>query len=88
MIGAPRFQRLRTNPRLRAFFDGAGPGAIGAILGSAVPLALALSEPWQYGVLAGAALALLVLRRGVVLTLLVAAAVGLGAALAGAPLPH
>ncbi|TMJ98245.1 MAG: chromate transporter [Actinobacteria bacterium] len=88
LIGAPRFQRLRTNPRLRAFFDGAGPGAIGAILGSAIPLARALSEPWQYGVLAGAALALLVLRRGVVLTLLVAAAVGLGAALAGAPLPH
>lgn len=46
-LGAERFDRLRTNPRPRAFLDGAGPAAIGAIVGSAVPLALALGEPWQ-----------------------------------------
>ena len=66
LIGAERFDRLRANPRVRAFLDGAGPAAIGAIAGSAVPLALALTEPWQFAVLAAAAVALFVPRRGVV----------------------
>jgi chromate transporter len=86
-LGAERFDRLRTDPAPRAFLDGAGPAAIGAIFGSAVLLAEALSEAWQAGVLAGGALVLLVLRRGVVLTILAAAAAGAIAALAGAPLP-
>ena len=76
LLGAHRFNRLRADARVRAFLDGAGPAAIGAILGSAVPLALALTRPWQYAVLAGSAILLLLLRRGVVPTLLVAAAVG------------
>lgn len=80
---APRFDALRTNPRVRAFLDGAGPAAIGAILGVSVPLARALEQPWQFGVLGGAAVALLVLRRGVVLTLVAGAAVGVVLALAG-----
>jgi chromate transporter len=88
LLGAHRFDRLRDNQQMRAFLDGAGPAAVGAILGSAVPLALALAEPWQYAVLAGAALLLLVLRRGVVLTLLSASAVGIVIGLAGGPLPH
>src|SRR3954469_17274627 len=54
LIGAERFDRLRANRRVRAFLDGAGPAAIGAIAGAAIPLALALSEPWQLAVLAGA----------------------------------
>ncbi len=87
-VGAPHFDRLRANQRVRAFLDGAGPAAIGAILGSAVPLALALSEPWQYALLGGAAIVLLVLRRSVVLTLVAAGAVGTLVALAGGPLPH
>jgi chromate transporter len=86
-LGARRFDALRTSPRPRAFLDGAGPAAIGAIIGSAIPLTLALSEPWQLGVLIAAALLLLVLRRGVVTTLLAAAAAGAAIALAGAPLP-
>jgi chromate transporter len=86
LMGARRFDRFVANPDVRAFFDGAGPAAIGAILGSAVPLALALEEPWQWAVLAGAAVALLVLRRGVVLTLLAAGLVGAVAVVAGAPL--
>lgn len=86
-IGAERFDRLRTNPNPRAFLDGAGPAAIGAILGSAVPLTLALTESWQFAFLAGGALLLLVFRRGVVPTLLVAAGGGAVMALAGAPLP-
>jgi chromate transporter len=88
LAGARRFDDLRANPDVRAFLNGAGPAAIGAILGSAVVLALALSEPWQLAVLAGAAVLLLALRRGVVLTLLLAAAAGVVVALAGAPLPR
>ena len=72
---------------MRAFLAGAGPAAIGAIIGSAIPLALALSEAWQYAVLALAAVALLALRLGVVLTLLAAGGAGALVALAGGPLP-
>ncbi|HSI80680.1 MAG TPA: chromate efflux transporter [Solirubrobacterales bacterium] len=86
-LGAERFDRLRTSPRPRAFLDGAGPAAIGAIIGSAIPLTLALSERWQFAILAAGAVALLVARLGVVWTLLGAGAVGAALALAGAPLP-
>jgi len=85
--GASHFDALRGNYHAQAFLDGAGPAAIGAILGSAIPLARAVAQPWQYAVLAGAAVLLLGLRRGVVLTLLAAGAVGLIIALAGGPLP-
>jgi chromate transporter len=88
LLGGDRFDRLRRNRRVRAFLDGAGPAAIGAILGSAVPLAAALAEPWQYAVLAGAALVLFVARRGPVAALLLAGAAGVVVALAGGPLPH
>ena len=54
-VGARHFDRLRGNRRARAFLDGAGPAAIGAILGSAIPLARALTQPWQYAVLGAAA---------------------------------
>jgi chromate transporter len=86
--GARHFNALRGNRHAQSFLDGAGPAAIGAILGSAIPLARALTEPWQYAVLAGAAVLLLGLRRGAVLTLLTAGAVGVIIALAGGPLPH
>jgi chromate transporter len=86
--GARYFSALRTSRQAQAFLYGAGPAAIGAILGSAVLLAQTLSQPWQYAVLAGAMVLLLVLRRGVVLTLLATAAFGLLVALAGGPLPH
>ena len=87
LAGGRRFDAIRSDRRVRAFFDGAGPAAVGAILGSAVPLARALAETWQYAVLAGAALLLLVLRRSVVVTLLLAGAAGVVVALAGGPLP-
>jgi chromate transporter len=86
LLGADRFDRLRGNQHAQAFLGGAGPAAIGAILGSAIPLALALTQTWQYAVLAGAAL--LLVRRGVVFTLLGAAAAGVIIGLAGGPLPH
>ncbi|HWB68620.1 MAG TPA: chromate efflux transporter [Solirubrobacterales bacterium] len=87
LIGAERFDRLRANVRARAFLDGAGPAAIGAIVGSAIPLALALTEAWQFATLAVAAVALLVLRRSVVTTLVGAGALGVLLALCGAPVP-
>ncbi|ORT94512.1 chromate transporter, partial [Frankia casuarinae] len=82
------FARLRAEPRIRAFLDGAAPAAAGAILGSAIPLAGALDRPWQYATLGGAMILLLPLRRGVVLTLLIAAAVGVVVTAAGGPLPQ
>ncbi len=82
LFGGPRFQLIRGNVRARAFLDGAGPAAIGAILGSAITLTRELSHPWQYLVLAGALVMLLPLRRGVVLTLLSGAAIGVIIALA------
>jgi chromate transporter len=87
LLGAGRFDRLRADRRARAFLDGAGPAAIGAILGSAVPLTRALSETWQFVVLGAAVLLLLVLRRGVVTTLLAAGATGVVVALAGGSIP-
>jgi chromate transporter len=87
LFGARYFQAIRSNDKPQAFLDGAGPAAIGAILGSAYLLARALSQPWQFAILAGAALLLLVVRRGVVLTLLFSAAAGLIIVLAGGPLP-
>jgi chromate transporter len=88
LAGATRFDRLRADRRARAFLDGAGPAAIGAILGACVPLAGALQERWQAVVLAVAAPMLLVLGRGVVTTLLAAGAAGALVALAGGPLPR
>jgi chromate transporter len=86
LVGAlgGRFARLRSSPLARAFLDGAGPAAVGAILGAAVPLAAALSEPWQIVVLALASVALLTRRpvaavlAGGALAGLLAAAVKLG----------
>jgi chromate transporter len=81
LLGAHRFDRIRADRRARAFLDGAGPAAIGAIYGSAIPLTRALSHSWQFAVLAGALILLLLLRRGVVLTLLCAGAAGVVIAL-------
>jgi chromate transporter len=87
LIGGERFDRLRANQRVRRFLDGAGPAAIGAIAGAAIPLALALTETWQAAVLAGAVVAVFVLHRGVVLTLIAAGVAGALASALGAPLP-
>lgn len=87
LLGGRYFERLRTNARARAFLDGAGPAAIGAILGAAIPLAGALREAWQVAVLAAAAVALLLARRGIVPTLLSAGAIGALIAAAGGPVP-
>ncbi len=87
LLGGRRFERLRANAGARAFLDGAGPAAIGAILGAAITLAGALREPWQFVILAVAMAALLALNRGVVQILVGAGIIGVIIALAGGALP-
>jgi chromate transporter len=77
LFGGRHFDRLRGNGPVQAFLTGAGPAVIGAIAGSAIPLALALDHGWQYALLGAAACWLLVLRRGVVSVFALAAACGL-----------
>jgi chromate transporter len=89
LAGAPRLGRLRTEGTPTWFIAGAAPAAVGAIVGAAVPLAEALKQGWQFGLLAAAAVALLALRRGVVITLVIAAVIGTIAVVAfGAPAPR
>jgi chromate transporter len=85
LVGGPRFDQIRANTAIQSFLTGAGPAVIGAIAGSAIPLGLSLQHLWQIPVLAGAALWLFVVRRGVVSGLLLAGAIGVVIALAGVP---
>jgi len=75
-LGAERFERLRASATARGFLDGAGPAAVGAILGAAVPLLDGVQDTWQWVVLAGAAVALFALRLATVPVLLAAALAG------------
>lgn len=77
LLGAPTFDRIRSASGPKAFLAGAGPAAIGAIVGSSIPLAASLTEPTQWVILASAAILLFVGRAGVVTTLLIAAGAGL-----------
>jgi chromate transporter len=85
LIGGRHFDRLRRDADVQAFLTGAGPAAIGAIAGAAIPLGLALAHLWQAGVLALAAGWLIGLRRGVVSAIVGAAALGVVVFLAGGP---
>jgi chromate transporter len=82
LAGGPHFDRFRRSPTAQAFLNGSGPAAIGAIAGAAITLGLGLTHYWQVGVLAAATIWLVVLRRGVVSTILAAAAIGVIVALA------
>ncbi len=84
VAGGPHFEQIRANASIQAFLSGAGPSVIGAIAGSSIPLGLALGHLWQLGVLGAAALWLLKLRKGVVVAIVGAGALGVVAALAGA----
>jgi chromate transporter len=88
LFGASHFDRLRANRGVQAFLTGAGAAVIGAIIGSAVPLGLALAQLWQIGILCGGFVWLLVFRRGVVSAIVIAAVIGVAFALLGAPLPR
>ena len=86
--GGPHFDRLRRSAAIQAFLTGAGAAAIGAIAGSAIPLAQALSHLWQVGVLALALVWLVAFRHRVVAGLVGAGVLGVIAGLAGAPVSH
>jgi chromate transporter len=83
--GGRHFDQLRRSATVQAFLTGAGPAAIGAIAGAAIPLAAALVHLWQAGVLVLAAGWLIGLRRGVVTAIVGAAALGVLVFLAGGP---
>jgi chromate transporter len=85
LAGGPYYGRLRRNAGVQAFLTGAGPAAIGAIAGAAIPLGAALAHLWQAGVLVVAAGWLIGLRRGVVTGIVGAAALGMIVAVAGGP---
>ncbi len=88
VLGGRRFEALRSSPRARAFLDGAGPAAIGAIIGAAVPLAGGLDEPWMIAI-AGVGAAALALRRAPILVLLAGAVAGvIGVLLLGFDVPR
>lgn len=88
LLAASQFARLRQDRRAQAFLGGAGPAAIGVILGAAIPLAGALVETWQVIVLGAAIVALLGARRGIVSTLVIAGVIGAIIGATGGPLPH
>ena len=84
VVAGPRFEQIRSSRRATSFLAGAGPCVLGAIAGSAIPLALTLTRGWQVGVLAGGLVWFFLLRRGVVLGLVLAGLVGVVAVAAGA----
>jgi chromate transporter len=84
LVGGSRFDTIRANRSVQHFLTGAGPAVIGAIAGSAIPLASSLHLHWQFLILVGAALWLMVARRSVVSCLVVAGVIGVIVALAGA----
>jgi chromate transporter len=87
LCGGQHFERLRYARPAQRFLDGAGPAALGSIVGAAIPLAAALHEGWQFAILAAAVVALLAARLPIVPTLLTAGLAGAIIALAGGPLP-
>ena len=86
LIGAARFERLLGDRRALAFLGGAAPAAAGAIVGSALPLASALAQGWQLVLMGLAFIALFLVRRGIVATILGCGVLGAAAVLLGAPL--
>lgn len=88
LAGVTWLDHLRESPNVRAFLRGAGPAAIGAIIGVALPLALALGEWWQFVVLGLMVVWLTVARRSVVSAIVGAGVIGLVLHLLGVPLPN
>ena len=87
VIGAERFDRLRANASVRSFLEARRPGRHRRDHRRCHSARLALTENWQFAVLAAATIALFVLRRGIVSTLVGAGAIGALAATLGASLP-
>lgn len=86
-VAGRHFELIRQNAGAQAFLLGSGPAALGAILGSAIPLAMGLDEPWQWAVLAVALPALLTRRVPLLLVLAAAAVAGLAVLGLGGHIP-
>jgi chromate transporter len=86
LLGGERFERLRGSSAARAFLDGAGPAAVGAILGAAALLLGTVEASWQYAVLALAA-AVLAFGRAALWVLVGGALAGLVAVAVGLSVP-
>ncbi len=84
LAGARHFHALRGNATARAFLDGAGPAAVGAILGAAITLLDGVHHTWQW-VLLGAAVVALLARRPPIVVLVAGFLIGIGAWALGAP---
>ena len=76
LLGAPRFDRLRTNATAAGFLAGAGPCVIGAIAGSSIALCLLLQRSWQVPIVVGAALWLFIARKSALSALLLGGVAG------------
>ena len=76
IFGAKYFEKIRNQIVANSFLTGAGPAAIGAILGSAIPLSQGITEPWQYFIFALALVTMFVLRRSILVTLMLSGALG------------
>jgi len=85
LAGARHFDQLRHSLAVQSFLTGAGPAAVGAIAGAAIPLAAGIGHAWQVAVLAAAAVWMIGLRRSVVIGLVSAGLIGVIVALAGLP---
>ena len=88
LVGAPYFRQLRERPGPRAFLDGAGPAAVGAIFGAAALLAPQAWKEWWQPLVVLAAVVAALLGRSSFFVLLLGLALGLLAAAAGLPLPR
>ncbi|HST24759.1 MAG TPA: chromate transporter, partial [Gaiellaceae bacterium] len=88
LAGAPFFDQLRGRPGPRAFLNGAGPAAVGAIFGAAVLLAPQAAKEWWQAIVLVVAVGAAALGRSSFLILALGLALGLLAAAAGLPLPH
>ena len=83
LIGAPRFEKIRTNKNVASFFAGAGTAVLGAIAGASVPLTRALHHGWQIPLLLVMFVWVFLLRKGVVSGLLICGAVGIALSFLG-----
>ena len=88
LAGAPYFAELRERPGPRAFLDGAGPAAVGAIFGAAALLAPQAWKEWWQPLVLGACVVAALLGRSSFVLLALGLVLGLLAAAAGLPLPR
>ena len=77
-VGARHLAALRSHQTARAFLDGAGPTATGAIIGSAILLARGCTLQWQWPLVALALVGVTIARKSPTLWLVGASIVGLG----------